>query len=53
MPGGERAIREPWRMAVAHLRDAGIDAFTVPTSLAGFDMNGALQVGPAIQLADD
>jgi hydrogenase maturation protein HypF len=23
MPGGERAIHEPWRMAVAHLADAG------------------------------
>mgnify|MGYP002382116270 CR=1 FL=1 len=24
MPGGEAAIREPWRMAVAYLRDAGL-----------------------------
>jgi hydrogenase maturation protein HypF len=26
MPGAERAIREPWRMAMAHLHDAGVSS---------------------------
>ena len=25
MPGGERAVHEPWRMALAYLRDAGLE----------------------------
>jgi hydrogenase maturation protein HypF len=32
MPGGERAIREPWRMAVAHLIDAGEDVRAFETA---------------------
>ena len=26
MPGGERAVRDPWRMAAAYLSDAGEDS---------------------------
>jgi hydrogenase maturation protein HypF len=38
MPGGERAIREPWRMALAYLIDAGLDSkvslLKVPAQIA-------------------
>jgi hydrogenase maturation protein HypF len=34
MPGGEKAIKEPWRMAFAHLRAAGFDLETA-ASLSG------------------
>lgn len=30
MPGGERAMREPWRMALSHLREAGVDVGDTP-----------------------
>jgi hydrogenase maturation protein HypF len=40
MPGGEKAIKEPWRMAFAHLRSAGFDLETA-ASLAGATMQEA------------
>ena len=34
MPGGEQAIREPWRMAAAHLIDAGGDPSCLESRIA-------------------
>jgi hydrogenase maturation protein HypF len=38
MPGGERAIQEPWRMALAHLRDAEIELASLAARLLPVEM---------------
>lgn len=39
MPGSQAAIREPWRMAIAHMQDAGLN----PGQLKAFPLTGREQ----------
>jgi hydrogenase maturation protein HypF len=44
MPGGERAIREPWRMAAAHLVDAGAGTEPLEARILHADIRVILKV---------
>lgn len=44
MPGGARAVREPWRMAVAHLLDAGESAAVLQERVSPFALAAAARM---------
>jgi hydrogenase maturation protein HypF len=44
MPGGEKAIREPWRMGISHLLDAGVSSDFVTARLVQQKVRAALQM---------
>lgn len=54
LPGGEGAIKEPWRIAVSHIKDiAGKDTLPYLKSIGFIDRYGEERIGAILQVLDN
>ncbi len=54
LPGGEVAVREPWRIAVSYIRDAaGDEAITYLKSIGFFEKHGHNRIKDILKIVDN